>query len=150
MMIAMDDMLWSIDPENDSMKKTVERMQEYIDALSNRHAASIEMTVDKNVNALKLDMQFRHEAFILFKESISMLVKACATRCRIHVGLDKGILLYTLQFNNESCNLQQLNNLLQSRDLGKRMNAIKATLGVNLHKSNSVLVLKVPVAGNKA
>jgi ligand-binding sensor domain-containing protein len=148
MMIAMDDMLWSIDPENDSMKKTVERMQEYIDALSNRHAASIEMTVDKNVNALKLDMQFRHEAFILFKESISMLVKACATRCRIHVGLDKGILLYTLQFNNESCNLQELNNLLQSRDLGKRMNTIKATLGVNLHKSNSVLVLKVPVAGN--
>jgi hypothetical protein len=64
------------------------------------------------------------------------------------VGLDKGILLYTLQFNNESCNLQELNNLLQSRDLGKRMNTIKATLGVNLHKSNSVLVLKVPVAGN--
>ena len=26
MIIAMDDMLWSIDPENDSMSKTAERM----------------------------------------------------------------------------------------------------------------------------
>jgi hypothetical protein len=90
-------------------------------------------------------MQFRHEAFILFKESISVLVKACATNCKIHVGLEKGNLLYTLQFNNEHCEMQQLNNLLQSRDLGKRMNAIKATLTVNVHKSNSILVLKVPV-----
>jgi ligand-binding sensor domain-containing protein len=145
MMIAMDDMLWSIDPENDSMKKTVERMQEYIDALNSRHEANIDMLVDERIYNLKLNMQFRHEAFILFKESISVLVKACATNCKIHVGLEKGNLLYTLQFNNEHCEMQQLNNLLQSRDLGKRMNAIKATLTVNVHKSNSILVLKVPV-----
>jgi signal transduction histidine kinase len=145
MMIAMDDMLWSIDPENDSMNKTVERMQEYIDALNSRHAANIDMVVDERVNKLKLNMQFRHEAFILFKESISVLVRACATNCRIHVGLEKGHLLYTLQFNNDLCEMQELNNLLQSRDLGKRMNAIKATLSVNVHKSNSVLLLKVPV-----
>jgi ligand-binding sensor domain-containing protein/signal transduction histidine kinase len=145
MMIAMDDMLWSIDPDNDSMKKTVARMQEYIDALNNRHSTNIEMMVEEKVNALKLDMQFRHEAFILFKESISVLVRACATNCRIHVGLDKGFLLYTLQFNNETCEMQELNNLLQSRELGKRMNTIKATLTVNVHKSNSVLILKVPV-----
>jgi hypothetical protein len=72
-------------------------------------------------------------------------VRACATNCRIHVGLEKGHLLYTLQFNNDLCEMQELNNLLQSRDLGKRMNAIKATLSVNVHKSNSVLLLKVPV-----
>lgn len=145
MMIAMDDMLWSIDPENDSMKKTVERMQEYIDALNSRHSANIEMIVEEKVNALKLNMQFRHEAFILFKESISVLVKACASNCKIHVGLEKGSLIYTLQFNNDRCEMQELNNLLQSRDLGKRMNAIQATLSVNVHKSNSVLILKVPV-----
>jgi hypothetical protein len=145
MMIAMDDMLWSIDPENDSMKKTVERMQEYIDALNSRHAANIDMLVDERINNLKLNMQFRHEAFIHFKQRNSVRVKAGATYCKFHVGLEKGHLLYTLQFNNEHCEMQQLNNLLQSRDLGKRMNAIKATLAVNVHKSNSVLVLKVPV-----
>ena len=46
MMIAMDDMLWSIEPENDNMQKTVARMQEYIDALNSRHAADVSMVVD--------------------------------------------------------------------------------------------------------
>ena len=148
MMIAMDDMLWSIEPDNDSMQKTVSRMQEYIDALNNRHTADISMEVDPRVNNLKLDMQFRHESFILFKESISMLVRACATNCRIKVGLDKGLLVYTLRFHNESCKMQELNNLLQSRELGERLSRIKATLAVNVQKSNSAVVVKVPVTKN--
>ena len=47
MIIAMDDMLWSIDPLNDSMEKTIERIREFIDALKRRHAANIELLVDK-------------------------------------------------------------------------------------------------------
>jgi hypothetical protein len=31
MMIAMDDMLWTIDPENDNMGKIILRVREYID-----------------------------------------------------------------------------------------------------------------------
>jgi signal transduction histidine kinase len=47
MIIVMDDMLWSLSPDNDSMKKTVERMLEYIDELKNKHAVDITMVVDK-------------------------------------------------------------------------------------------------------
>ena len=32
MIIAMDDMLWSIDPANDSMAKTIDRIKEFSDA----------------------------------------------------------------------------------------------------------------------
>ena len=97
------------------------------------------------MNKLNLDMQFRHEAFILFKESISMLVRACATNCKINVGLEKGLLLYTLRFNNEACEMQELNNLLQSRDLGERLNAIKATISISVHKRDFIGDFKVPV-----
>jgi hypothetical protein len=145
MIIAVDDMLWSIDPANDNMAKTVLRMREYIDALNNREDSGIEMLVDKNVEALKLDMQLRHEAFLLFKESISGLVKAGAKNCRIHVGLDKGTLLYTVQFSTDSCDMQQLNNLMHSQGMGKRIDTIKASLTVEMHKSNSLLLLKIPL-----
>jgi signal transduction histidine kinase len=76
MIIAMDDMLWSIAPENDSMSKAVDRMSEYIDALNNRHGIKIEMQADEKLNSLKPDMQLRHEAFLLFKDSIKSLVDA--------------------------------------------------------------------------
>jgi len=145
MIIAMDDMLWSISPDNDSMQKTVERMQEYIDALKKRYNSSIEMQVDDPVKSLKLDMQFRHEAFLLFKESISELVQAGAGNCKIHVTLQRPDLIYTIQFNNESCDMQQLNNLLQRQDMANRLEAIKAKLNITMHKTNSVFELIVPV-----
>ncbi|MBC7868546.1 MAG: hypothetical protein H7X88_13505 [Gloeobacteraceae cyanobacterium ES-bin-316] len=145
MMTALDDMLWSIDPQNDSMLMTIERMREHIDALNSRHNTSINMFVHEKVHGLKLKMQLRHDAFILFKESISGLIKCGVQKCEIYVALEKNNLLYTLQFNNGNCEMQQLNNLLQNHDLDKRRKAIRATLNVALHKTNSILILKVPV-----
>lgn len=146
MMIAMDDMLWSISPENDGMEKTVLRMKEYIEAMNNRHEAHIEVLVDDKVNALKPDMRFRHEAFTLFRESISGLLKAGVCEGKIHVCSEKNMMLYTIQFSNKRCDMQQLANLLQSQDLGKRMDAIGATMQTEIHKSTSSLLIKLPVS----
>ncbi len=145
MMIAMDDMLWSIDPENDNMEKTVDRMKEYVDALQNRHGADIEIFVDKKVQLLELNMKLRHEAFLLFKEALKSLVNAGAKKCDIYIGLEKSKLLFTMQFANDSCDIQQLNNLLHRQDMEKRLQSIRAVLDVEVHKSNSVFVLQVPV-----
>jgi ligand-binding sensor domain-containing protein len=145
MIIAMDDMLWSISPDNDSMDKTVERMREYIDALKNRHQVNIELLVDKDIGKLELNMRLRHEAFVLFKEGIQSLVTAGVTYCAIEIGSDKNELLYTMQFSNAGADMQQLNNLLQRQDMEKHMSAINAVFNVKVHKTNSVFVLKLPL-----
>ncbi|MFN4316317.1 MAG: two-component regulator propeller domain-containing protein [Chitinophagaceae bacterium] len=80
MIIAMDDILWSIDPENDSMEKTVLRMLEYADALRNRHEANIEISVDKKVQSLKLDMKTRHEFLLIFKDALRLMVQLAGGR----------------------------------------------------------------------
>lgn len=146
MIIAMDDMLWSLDPENDNMEKTVLRMKEYIDALNNRHATDIEMHADKRVASLSLNMRLRHEAFLLFKDAIANLVQAGARKCRMHLGLEKNKLLFTIQLNNECCDLQQLTHILQSKEMEKRVRSINATFNVQVHKSSSIFELIVPVA----
>ncbi len=145
MIIAMDDMLWSIDPGNDNMSKTVDRMKEYIAALNNRHGADIDMVVDKSVEKLELNMKLRHESFLLFKDGIKNLVDAGARKCKVHVGLEKSGLQFTIQFDNYSCNMQHLNNVLQSRDMETRLKSILADMNVQVHKSSSLISLKVPL-----
>jgi signal transduction histidine kinase len=146
MIIAMDDMLWSISPDNDSMEKTVERMREYIDALQKRHDANISLLVDKKIEKLVLNMKLRHEAFILFKEGIKSLMTAGVKNCGIQIGFEKNKLLYTMQFNNAGCDRQQLNNLLQRQDMERHVAAMKATIDVQVHKANSIFILQVPVS----
>jgi glucose-6-phosphate-specific signal transduction histidine kinase len=75
MIEAMDDMLWSIDPRNDSMKKTLLRIKELTDALRADQEVEIDLIVDHKVQSLELDMKFRHDLFFFYKESIQFLLQ---------------------------------------------------------------------------
>lgn len=146
MIIAMDDMLWSIDPVNDSMEKTIERIREFIDAAKRRHSANIDLLVDKKAETLSLNMRLRHDVFLMMKEGIRSVLHAGTKNCRIHIGMQKDALLYTIDFDNEGCDLQQLKNQLQQSRLENRLKAIKATLNSYIHQHTSIFELHVPIA----
>ena len=146
MIVAMDDMLWSISPNNDSMKKTVERMREYIDELQNQHGVVITMLVDQKVNSLELNMKLRHESFLLFKDGIKSLVQCGMDNCEIQLRQEKNNLLLTIQFKNASCNMQQVYNLLHRTDMERHLQTIGANLDVEVHKTFSILYLRVPIS----
>lgn len=146
MIIAMDDMLWSLDEGNDSIEKTVDRMREYVDALRNRHDANIDLLVDKKVSLLPLNMGLRHTSFLLFKDGIKNIISIGAKNLKVHLGAEKNILQFTIQFDNEDCDMQQLNNLLHRQDLEKKLQSIKAEIGIQVHKTSSVISLQIPVS----
>jgi len=145
MMIAMDDMLWSIAPENDSMEKTIERMREFIDAQMNRYAVHIELIIDERLKYLNLPMQLRHEAFLLFKESINGLLDARADDIRIQMGQDKSSLLYMIECNNDHCDIEELNRFLNNRKLAEKLDGINAKLDIHIKKSYAVVECRIPL-----
>ncbi|MBS1744279.1 MAG: hypothetical protein JST81_14715, partial [Bacteroidetes bacterium] len=148
MINSMDDMLWSLHPGNDSMVKTIWRIREFIDELKSRFTAQIELAVEEKVELLELNMKFRHGALILFKEGIKNLLQAGTKKVSIHIGYEKNKLTFTMQFDNSNCDMQALNNLLHRQDLEKHMQSIHAAMEVQVHKTNSVIVLNIPVTGN--
>jgi len=75
MVVAMNDVLWSINPSNDSMEKTIERIHEVADALQHKHSTSITIQTDKKVNDLYLSMRVRHEFILIYKLSMITLVE---------------------------------------------------------------------------
>ena len=75
MMEAMDDMLWSIDPMNDSMRKTVLRIKELTDGLRASYDVDIDLIVDHKIQTLELDMKLRHDLFLFYKEALTYLLE---------------------------------------------------------------------------
>ena len=146
MIIAMDDMLWSLDPGNDSMEKTTDRMREYIDALKNRYGVNIDIAVDHKVETLPLNMKMRHDAFLVFKEGLKNLVTLGAENLHVYIKSDRSDLLFITLFDSEHCDMQQLNNLLHRQDLERRLSMIQASIEVDLHKSHSAITMRVPVS----
>ena len=141
----MDDILWSIDPNNDNMQNFMLRFCEYVDALKIQHNAQIDVLIDKRSENLNLQMKVRNEVFSLFKSGITNTINAGASSCRIHIAYDRPNLVYTLEFDTAGMNMTQLNNQRQRTELMERLEELDATLDFKEHKANAVFVLTVPV-----
>jgi hypothetical protein len=146
MIIAMDDILWSIDPLNDTMEKSLLRMMEFADSLKTRHAASIEISIDKKVRSLKLDMKTRHEAFLVFKQALTMIVVYSGGRqTLINIDLFKNKLSVRLQDKIASLdkNITEIDELI--KEMNTRSEFIAADLDVQYDNNGIAIVLLVPV-----
>jgi ligand-binding sensor domain-containing protein/signal transduction histidine kinase len=146
MILAMDDILWSIDPQNDSMEKSLLRMMEFADVLKNLFGAHIEIALDKRVRSLKLDMKTRHDVFLIFKEALRMIAEfACGKETVIHIDLFKNKLSIKLQDATASFdkNTAEIDRSIQ--EMSAKARTIKADLDVQYDKKGIAVVLLVPV-----
>ena len=86
MVQAMYDMVWSIDPKNDTMLNTIERMKSFAVETESLYDVDIVFDIDEKAADLNLDMANRYELLSIFKEAITNAVKHSGAR-NIHVGL---------------------------------------------------------------
>jgi ligand-binding sensor domain-containing protein/two-component sensor histidine kinase len=80
MMEAMDDIVWSINPVNDSIGKIVARMKESAGSVLEPQQIDYHFEVDVSVLDLSLSMESRREIFLIFKESLNNVVKYAGCR----------------------------------------------------------------------
>lgn len=142
---AMNDMLWGIAPENDSMKQTLLRMEELVQRLQNRHEAKIDMLIEAEVKTLNLDMRKRYGIFLLFKEGVKGLLSVCPSGYRLHVLVEKKDWVFTAYCEQADYDTVALNNLISRSDLRQRILALNAQIQVNEEPLGFTFEFRVPV-----
>lgn len=94
MMEAMDDIVWSIKPQNDSMDKIIARMREFATNALEAKDIAFSFEVEDDVYKVKLPMDSRRDLFLIFKEAVNNLAKYSNTqKAIIHFYLQNGKLL---------------------------------------------------------
>lgn len=89
MMESMDDIVWSIKPQNDSMEKLIARMREFANQVLESKDIVFSMEVDDRILGMKLSMDARRDLFLIFKEGINNAAKySGAARVFISFGLE--------------------------------------------------------------
>ncbi len=87
MMEAMDDIVWSIKPSNDSMSKVTARMREFATNVLEAKEIDLEFIVDEKVLDQKLNMEARRDFFLIFKEAVNNAAKySRANKVDIHIS----------------------------------------------------------------
>ena len=80
----MSDIVWTINPENDSFEKIIARMRSFAYQLLKAKKVEYTFEADDKLASITLPMQVRKNFYLVFKEAITNLVKYSeATRVKI-------------------------------------------------------------------
>ena len=71
MIADMNDIVWAINPKNDSIVKIIERMHDFAMRLLSSRGIRFALEVDERVKSHSLSMQQRKNLYLIFKESIN-------------------------------------------------------------------------------
>ena len=72
---SMSDIVWTINPENDSFEKIIARMRSFAHNLLKAKQVEYSFEADEKLNSLQLPMQVRKNFYLIYKEAINNLVK---------------------------------------------------------------------------
>lgn len=88
MMESMDDIVWSINPMNDTMDKLVNKMRAFAGSILEPLQIDLQLLCDESVEQLKFNMAARRDFYLIFKEAINNAAKySSCTRVKVEMFL---------------------------------------------------------------
>jgi two-component sensor histidine kinase/streptogramin lyase len=72
---AIDDIVWSINPNNDDISNIIARMSRHAAELFDVKGIDYQLKMPSKVESIKLSMEQRRDVYLIFKESVSNLIK---------------------------------------------------------------------------
>lgn len=109
MMESMTDMVWSINPVNDSMEKVFAKMNVFTGEILEPKNISYRFSGEESLNGLHLDPEKRKNLFLIFKEAINNAAKySGASEVDITLKHSGRTLVMTVSDNGQGFDQQQV------------------------------------------
>lgn len=100
LMERMDDIVWSINPRNDSLENLLMRVKHFATTLFEAREIDYTIDIQENISSVKLPTDYRQHIYLVLKEGINNLVKyAQATEAAIRVSFDRQVLELSVRDN---------------------------------------------------
>jgi signal transduction histidine kinase len=138
---AMYDMVWSINPQNDQLVKTLERMKQFALEQESMHDINIQIDADPFIEDKHSDMEHRYELLSIYKEAIINAVKhSDARNIQVQLRLRKKKLQLLIQDDGKGFNPTGVAKGRGILDMKRRAAAIGAHLEILSERNTGTLV----------
>ncbi len=148
MMEAMDDIVWSIKPSNDSMQKIIARMREFATNVLESKDIELKFFADEALFDVKLNMQARRDLFLIFKEAVNNAAKySKASAMDISIKPENKKLVLTVQDSGKGFNVTAVEEGNGLGNMRKRAEALQGNLQIKSKEGEGTIIkLTIPVA----
>lgn len=101
-MDAMSDIVWSINPTQDTMQQVLDRMKQVADELFGGTDTAVSFRVEAGVDTLSLPLENRRDFFLIYKETMTNAARyARSSQIQVGLGLANGLLRLTVDDNGQ-------------------------------------------------
>ena len=99
---SMSDIVWTVNPQNDSFDNITIRMKDYTSKLMELKDIDYDIIIEHDLSSLSLPMDFRRNLFMIYKEGISNIIKhANATKVEIKLSRERNKLVLSMKDNGK-------------------------------------------------
>jgi signal transduction histidine kinase len=142
MMEAMDDIVWSIKPSNDSMQRVTARMREFATSVLEAKDIELNFSVQEEVFDVKLNMEARRDFFLVFKEAVNNAAKySGAEKVVVEVTLNKRAMVLTVQDNGRGFDVVKADGGNGLGNMQKRAEAMNGRVRIYSKSGTGTTVL---------
>jgi two-component system sensor histidine kinase UhpB len=138
---VMSDIVWTINPNNDTFENIISRMGTLAYNLLNAKNIEHTFVADESLNEVKLSLESRRNFYLIFKEALNNLVKySQATRASIILKNENGFIKLAVKDNGIGFDVEQTskgNGLLNMKARAKEM---KSQLKIESEKGSGTSV----------
>jgi signal transduction histidine kinase len=146
MMESMSDMVWSINPDNDSLQKMLTKMKEFSAEILEPKNMGYQFQGEETLNGAVLDLASRKNVFLIFKESINNTAKYSeGSFVNIHFSQIANDLLLTISDNGKGFDHTKVHNGNGLKNMKARAQEINAQLNLE-SKLGQGTILKLKLA----
>jgi signal transduction histidine kinase len=150
MVRALDEIVWAVNPENDTVEGVVEYISHYADEFFEDTSIRCRLEFPASIPARTVPAEVRHEVFLVVKEAFNNVLKhSSASEVRVQMSEVKSQIEITIEDNgcgfdlNHSGNGRKGNGLPNMR---KRIATLGGELAVNSGpKQGTRITLNVPL-----
>jgi signal transduction histidine kinase len=131
MVQAMYDMVWSINPENDTLQHTIYRMKDYAAEMESMYTPSIIFQVDEQASDLRLRMETRYEMLSIFKEAVNNAARhAQAKYIEVNVQYKNPAITLCIRDDGKGFNVELVELSRGLSEMRRRAGTINAKLSL--------------------
>ena len=143
----MDDIIWTMDPGNDTVSQLVSRMREFAAPILEAQEILLILKADEAVQSLKLDMIKRRNLFLIFKEAVNNMAKySQASEAKIELIKEENVLLLRISDNGQGFDTTAKNNRNGLKNMQKRAAELNGKVEIiSSEEKGTTINVKLPL-----
>lgn len=147
MMESMDDIVWSIKPDNDQLSKIIVRMREHTTQILELQGIEYDFVADEQMRHAVLPMDSRRNLFLIYKEALNNISKyASASHVVIDIRCSFREMVLTVTDNGKGFDTRILSEGNGLMNMRKRAELMKGSLDLeSVIGEGTKLTLRIPI-----